>query len=126
MKLLSILAFIICFNASAQVQHITKGTPAPYDGHLFTEAKAREVRKELLEKDGLVIFTKALLENEVRYKQIIRNNNAQVDLLKEQNEKLVKRAQNTENLPLYERVLWFGLGMAVTGLTLYGAAQIVK
>lgn len=118
----SILAFLICFNAIGQVQHIEKGTPAPYTGHLFTEAKAREVRKELLEKDQLVIFTKALLENEVRYKKIISNQNEQVVILKDHVTKLSDMAETTTT----EKVLWFGLGVVATGFAVYGAAQLVK
>lgn len=128
MKIISIvLSFLIMSNCFAgDVTFIEKGVPAPYTGHLFTEAKAQSVRRELLEKDQLVIFTKALLENETRHKKIISNQQDQVKILLTQNEKLVKRAQDTESLPMYERIFWTGLGVAVTGFAIYGATLIVK
>lgn len=122
MKLILSILLVFSVVANAQVTHITKGTPAPYDGHLFTEAKAREVRKELIEKDQLEIFTKALLENEVRYKKIISNQEEQVVILKDHVIKLADMAQMSTT----EKVLWFGLGVAATGFAVYGAAQIVK
>jgi hypothetical protein len=117
-----LLVFLLSFNCLAQVQHITKGTPAPYDGHLFTEKKAREVRKELLEKDKLEVFTKALLENEKRHKKIISNQNEQIEILKDHTMKLADMAQMSTG----EKIFWFSLGVAATSFAVYGAAQLVN
>lgn len=121
-----ILSLLLSTSIYGQSIHIEKGTPAPYTGHLFTEQKAREVRKELIEKDQLEVFTKALLENEKRYKQIITNSNEQVSILMHHNEKLVKIAQDLESAPTYEKIMWFSLGVVATGFAVYGAAQLVK
>lgn len=122
-----VLSFLIMSNCFAgDVTFIEKGTPAPYNGHLFTEPAAQQIRRDLIDRDQLIIFTKALLENETRHKKIITNQQEQVKVLLTQNEKLVKRAQSTESLPMYERIFWTGLGVAVTGFAIYGATLIVK
>lgn len=127
MKVLSIsLALLFSFNICAQSMHIEKGTPAPYTGHLLTEQKAKEIRKELIEKDALEVFTKALLQEEKRHKQIITNQNEQISILMHHNEKLVKIAQDLESAPTYEKIIWFSLGVAATGFAVYGAAQLVR
>jgi uncharacterized membrane protein len=128
MKLLNIiLVFLLSFSALAKdVTYIEAGTPAPYSGHLFTPKKAAEIRKELLEKDQLKIFTEALLKNEVRYNKIINNQQEQIKILEEHTTKLYKIAEESQQMQTYQKVLWFGLGVFATSLAVYGAGQLVK
>lgn len=119
-----LVLFVFSFSVLAKdVTYIDKGTEAPYDGFLFTIEKTNSVRQELIEKDQLKIFNKALLENEVRHRQIISNNNTQIHLLINQNTNLMKEVEKKRG---FERVLYFGLGVAFTGLAVYGASKLVK
>lgn len=128
MKIITfLLVFLLSFSAIAKdVTTITKGTPAPYDGQLFTHPKAESVRKELIEKDQLKIFNEALKETIAIQDKIIDNKTEQVNILKEQNTKLVKKVEEAGQTSNFEKVLWFGLGIAATSLAIYGASSLVR
>lgn len=121
-----VLVFLLSFNAFSQVKYIDKDVPAPYNGFLFTISKTKEVRKELIEKDKLTIFNKALRENIVKYETVITNQENQVKMLKEQNTKLAKDLDQDKSMTNFQRALWFGLGIAAAGFAVYGASQIAK
>jgi hypothetical protein len=101
---------------------INKGDQAPFNGILLSTKKAEQVRIELIEKDQFAIFNKALLEVNDDQAKIIKNQRTQVRLLSEQNNKLMNQIERTK----WERHLWFGLGVLATGLSIYGAKQLVK
>lgn len=122
-----ILVLLFSFSAfSADSLPIKKGEPAPFDGVALTTAKAQKVRKELLEKDQLKIFTETLLKNEIKYKAIISNQEEQVKILVDQNEHLVKVAEESQTMNNYRKILWFSIGVVATSLSVYGAGQLVK
>lgn len=121
------LALLLADGAfAADVTRIEKDQPAPYSGQLFTFKKAREVRLELLEKDKLKAFNEALKLNELEYKQIIKNDAEQMEILKEHNLKLYKLAKDNEEVSAFKKTLYFGLGVLATSLSIYGAGQLVK
>lgn len=124
--LLPTTEYIIEQLSTKDVTIVKKGTPAPYDGQLFTHTKAESVRKELIEKDQLKIFNKALKETIAIQDKIIDNKSEQVTLLKEQNEKLVKKVDEAGQTSNFEKALWFGLGIAATSLAIYGASSLVR
>jgi hypothetical protein len=122
-----ILVLLLSFSAfAAESTPIKKGEQSPYDGIVLTTKKAQSIRKELIEKDQLKIFTQSLLENEGRYKKIISNQNEQIVILTDHTEKLVKIAEESQTVTVYEKVLWFGLGVVATSFAVYGAGQLVK
>lgn len=122
-----VFILLITLNTfAADVQYIEQGTPAPFSGQLFTTKKAKEIRKELLEKDQLKIFTTSLLANEVRYKKIINTQQDQVELLSTQNTKLVKTAEELGTMNNYQKVMWFGVGVVATSLAVIGAGSLIR
>jgi hypothetical protein len=117
----------ITLSALAQdARYIDQGLPAYYDGYLFTISKTKEVRKELIEKDQLKLFNKTLNENIQIQNEVIIHQKEQVQLLSKQNEKLAKQIDNDRSMSSFEKVVWFGLGVAAAGFAVYGAKQIVK
>lgn len=121
------LALLLADGAfAADVTRIEKDQPAPYSGQLFTFKKAREVRLELLEKDKLKVFNEALKLNEIEYKQIIKNNGEQIDILVEHNTKLYQMAKDNEESSGFTKILYFGLGVVATGAAVYGAGQLIR
>ena len=128
MKILSCaLALLLSFSVVAQESvALQKDTKAPFDGILFTTEKAQAIRKELIEKDQFKLFNETLLQNEVYYKQIIKNDNTQIKLVLEQNTSLVKQAEKAGKLTSFEKMLWVGLGVAATSLAIMGAGSLAK
>lgn len=128
MKYLSLLlAIIFSINCWAQdVVYIEKGTPAPYSGQLFTNKKALEIRKQLIERDQFKLFNEALTQNVDLQQKIIINQKDQVNLLLDQNTKLVSRVENNGSLTNFERMFWFGIGVVSSGLAVWGASRLVR
>lgn len=105
---------------------ISKGTPAPFSGILFTRQKSEQIRIELIERDQFKIFNKTLLENSDIQQKIINNQKIQVDILLKQNEKLVQQTEKSETMNNWQRVGWFGLGIISAGFAVYGASLLVR
>lgn len=105
---------------------ISKGTPAPFSGILFTRHKSEQIRNELIERDQFKIFNKTLLENSEIQQKIISNQKLQVDILLKQNERLVQQTEKSETMSNWQRVTWFGLGIISAGFAVYGASLLVR
>lgn len=128
MKTISlILALIFSFSVlGADATPIQKGTPTPYTGILLTTEKAEAIRIELIEKDQFALFNKTLLQNEERYVKIVKNQDIAISTLLEQNEKLAKSMDTDKSMTNFERMFWFGLGVAAAGFAVYGAASLAN
>lgn len=105
---------------------ISKGTPAPFSGILFTRQKSEQIRNELIERDQFKIFNKTLLENSEIQQKIISNQKLQVDILLKQNERLVQQTEKSETMSNWQRATWFGLGIISAGFAVYGASLLVR
>jgi hypothetical protein len=105
---------------------LNKGEPAPYKGLLFTESKANEIRKELLELDTLKLMEKSYEKSIKYYKDNEELYKHKVDTLLVQNDKLSAAYIQIRERSDWENRLWFGLGMVLTGLAVYSAAQLKK
>jgi hypothetical protein len=103
---------------------LNKGDLSPFTGILLSTKKAEQVREELIERDQLKIFNKALLQKIDGQDKIISNQNKQVKLLNEQNNKLMKEIESRKTTT-FERVMWFSLGVIVTSAAVYGASRVV-
>jgi hypothetical protein len=128
MKIIScVLALFLSFSAVAQESvALQKDAKAPFDGILFTTEKAQSMRKELIEKDQFKLFNETLLQNEVYYKQIIKNDNTQIQLVLEQNTALVKQAEKAGKLTSFEKTLWITAGVIGTSLAVWGAGNLAR
>jgi hypothetical protein len=105
---------------------INKGTPAPFSGILFTKQKSEQIRNELIERDQFKIFNKTLLDNSEIQQKIIGNQKLQVEILLNQNERLVKQTEKAETMSNWQRATWFGLGIISAGFAVYGASLLVR
>jgi len=115
------MAFAEC---PKNVQVIKKGQAANCDGFLFspeTEKKASEAIDDAKYYKDLNLRLqnrKELTDKEIEVLD------KRLQLYVEQCETLAERLNKRENQNKWERVLWFTLGIAVTGLAVHGASQL--
>lgn len=99
-----------------------KGESAPFSGLLFTERKANEIRKDLLELDKQRLLLETEKHRTDRLGQIISLKDEEIELYQKQNQRLLKSNDRSDTL----NYIWFGLGIMVTGLAVYGAAGLAR
>lgn len=109
-----------------KVYLLEKGTEAPFKGYLFPEEKALNLRKELVELDGLKALEKSYLRSIDLYKLNEDRYNNKINILLEQNDKLSTSIINSEKRSEWENRIWFIMGIGVTGLAVYGASQLSR
>ena len=107
-------------SRAEDVVSLQKGQPAPFSGTLFTESKAQELRAELLEKDKQQILLESLREKQSIHKQIIELKDEQIEIYRVQNVKLERANQASDTV----KMIYFGLGIILTGAAVYGAASL--
>jgi hypothetical protein len=121
------LTFSISVNSlAADVTFLEKGSPAPYTGYLFSEEKTLKIRKELIELDTLKLLETSYNKSIDLYKKNEDLQNTKVNLLLQQNDKLAEALVKSRERSEWETRIWFGLGILVSGLAVYGAAQLGK
>lgn len=125
--LLAMILSIFSITAKANdVVSIKKGNPAPFSGLLFTEDKAREVRLELLEldKNRVMLFSKeqqlSIFQNRLELRD------EEIELYRTQNKRLIEQNGANKDVGRVERILWFGLGVIVTGAAVYAAGSLAR
>lgn len=110
-------------NAYAQdVISITKGSPAPFSGILFTEQKANDIRKELLEGDKTKVKLEARDEQLKLHKSMLELKSSEIELYRKQNERLERSNKSSDTM----NYIWFGLGVFLTGAAVYGAGSLSR
>ena len=127
LTLLTSLLFSIIGNsialAETNVTHLTKGTPAPYTGLLFTEPHARLVANQLKDYDRVKLLNKSLESSIELYKKNEELYQTQVQDLTVQNQNLVKAVKTEKSNSQFEKIIYFALGMVATGLVVYVSRQ---
>lgn len=123
-----LLISLIATNSFADndVVSLLKGQPAPFDGLLFTIPKAEDLKRSVVERDNYKLLSESLERSIDLFKKNDELNNQKVNILLEQNDKLAKNLYEARSTSTAERVLWFGLGLAVTGMAIYGAKTLTK
>ena len=128
MKLVMLLTFLINVNSvyAQDVIRLEQNTPAPYTGILFPEAKAIEIKNQLIEKD----YQDIIIKSQARSLDLFKSNeeyyNKQKDILDLQNDKLAKELYEARQTSHWEILGWFGLGVVTTSLAVFGVKQITK
>lgn len=120
-----LLIFSTSVSRTAHAEDVTwisKGSQSPYSGVLFPEAKAKELRIEILEGEKFKVINESLQRNNEAYKEALDLSRSNTKVLREQNEKLI----NAQNHNGFEKALWFGLGVLATSLAVYGAASLAR
>ena len=105
---------------------IEKGQSAPYSGLLFPKEEANKIRVELLELQTL----KLLNESYEKSFDLMQKNNdlfaKKESLLLDQNEKLSLALVESRQSSSIQKIIWFSLGILVTGISVYGAKKITQ
>lgn len=113
-------------NDTTSAVSIQKGTPAPFTGILLTEEAANQARRDAIERDGLVQITTSL-EKTIQIQDLqIRTVTEGNGLLEKQNKRLFDALQLDKSMVGYERAIWFGLGVVLSGAAVYGASKIIQ
>lgn len=122
-----LVAVALIFNTTIafadDVVYLKKGDASPTDGYLFSNAKAQDTRNKLLTIDDLKAMNTSYQHSIDLYKNNETIYQKQLDLLSTQNTKLVSSEQQTLSMTTYEKMAWFGFGVLVTGLAVYGAKE---
>ena len=126
MLLATILLIFSTTARSNDVISIKKGTPAPFTGILFTEDKAKELRTELLELDKSRIILLSKEQQLGIFQDRLELRDEEIELYRSQNERLMKQNGTNKDVGMIERVVWFGLGVIVTGAAVYAAGSLAR
>ena len=113
---------MVATASTDEVIYLDKGRSAPFSGVLMPDKVARDLRSELLEKDKLEILHKTEQFKNENLNKIITLKDSEIELYRKQNERLVKLKDNNNTI----NYVWFGLGVLVTGLAVYGAGSLAK
>lgn len=105
---------------------LEKGTEAPFQGVLFNTTDANKIRVELLEKDTLVFLTDSYKRSLDLTDKNMKFKDEQLDIVISRNLDLTKALNSQKSMNDWERVLWFGLGIATSTLTLYGLKHVSR
>jgi hypothetical protein len=102
------------------VTFLPKGTPAPYEGFLFSKDKTLEMRKDLLDLDNdrLIITSYEVSVSNLKAQNNLRSN--EIDVLLKQNASLIDQSASNNTKTFLENALAFGLGL----LVMYGAVRV--
>lgn len=126
---LSILLLCSIFSQSVSAQDtalVRKGDLVPFDGILFSEKKANEVRYQLIKLDNLEKINESYDKTIVLYKKNEDYKNEQLSVLLQRNDDLAKSLQSSQTTSNWERILWFTLGVVATTGAVYGAGKVLK
>lgn len=105
---------------------IEKGQSAPYSGLLFPKEDANKIRVELLELQTLRLLNESY---EKSFDLMQKNNDLfakKESLLLDQNEKLSLALVESRQNNSIQKIIWFSLGILVTGISVYGAKKITQ
>ena len=105
---------------------LPKGSTTQYDGFLFDVPRAQELRKIELEHKTYQLLNDSLTTTVNEQNNIISQNGEKVKLLTDQNDKLAKELMDSRQSSEFTKILWFGLGVIITGAAFYGASKITQ
>lgn len=99
---------------------VEKDQKAPFAGVLFSEQRAKVLRSDVLECDKSALLLTGERSKTDRLNEIIKLKDSEIELYARQNKRL-ERAESSSNTMNY---VWFGLGVVVTGIAVYGASGL--
>ena len=107
-----------------QVIRLDKGTPAPYSGVLMPNSVALDLRNAVVDRDGYKLINDSLTRSLDFYKSDQKISADEVNILTTRNTDLATTLKSSQDSLDTTRVIWFVLGIAVTGLAVYGVKNI--
>jgi hypothetical protein len=117
-----LLIFSTTIKANTDVVFINKDSPAPFDGILFTESKAKELRADILESEKTKILLQSQRNKSDTLHQIIELKETEIELYRKENKRLLVNQNMSSTL----NYVWFGLGVLATGIAVYGAGSLAR
>lgn len=126
-NLLSLLMLSISLTSvkAQDALMLEKDQKAPFTGILIKPETVQDLRKAVIERDGL-IEQKASYERTIElYKKNEELYTKKVDLLTTQNDKLALRLADEREIGTWERIGWVSLGIVATGIAVYGLKTAV-
>ena len=125
-----LLIFLIAVNsipsAAYDAKLLEKGDISPFQGVLFSTDDANKIRVELLERDTFLFLNESYKRSLDLTDKNMKLKDEQLDLVMNRNLDLTKALNSQKDMNNWERALWFGLGIAVSTLTLYGLKNATK
>lgn len=118
-----LLTFSVTVRAN-DVVSIQKGEVAPFSGILFSENKAQETRRELLELDKARLMVKSRDERLDILQTRIELKSEEVELYRNQNDRLIRQNESNKSIGNVERMVWVGLGVLATVGAVYAAGSL--
>lgn len=113
-------------NTLAQSISLKKGQSAPFDGVLTDHPTSQKIVQDLEEGD----YHKKRAESLQKFLElqdlVLDKKDRQLQILIQQNDVLQNRVEKSESSSSYERLMWFGLGVLGTGLSVYGAQKLLR
>lgn len=101
-----------------------RGELVPRDGLLFSIPKADEVRKQVIEKEGLE-QTKKSLENSLSITQhSYEIEQEKTSILTKRNDDLAQRLQESQHMSDWAKFFWFAAGVVGTSAAAWGLSRI--
>lgn len=117
----------ITSNAFAEpVTTLQKNDIAPFTGLLFDIPTANDMRKQLVELDGLRLINTSLNNSITLQQNIIVTEKSQVDLLIEQNNKLAVSLRSAESLNTWTKAGYFTMGVLSIVLGAYAISRVPR
>lgn len=115
----------ISIPVSDEVVFLKKGSVTNFDGYLFSQAKAEDLRIQVLEKEKYRLLNESLTTSLELYKQNLEFTNNKLKLLEDQNDKLAQQLQDARSSSDLSKIIIFSLGMLMTGVAFFGVAHIL-
>lgn len=127
-KISLIILLFFSFNVLADTDpyYASKGFALPQDSWVFSPGKAKEVRNKLIDLETNLKLNESLSKSIELYKANEQIQQNKVNLLLEQNDKIVQRLNDSQSMNNIERIGLFLLGIIATVGAGYAIGQIHK
>lgn len=126
LALLLILAQPVYADNAIKVHTGDVVKPEFNEGTLMDKEKAEKIRDELIEKDALVKEKESYEKSIKLYEENKTIYQVENDMLLHRNIELSKALNDARETSDWVKVGYFVLGVAITGVAVYGAAKIAK
>lgn len=125
-KIILIFSLISNLSYAEDTVYLEKDQKAPYNGYLFTEPKAKEIRIKLLEGEANKELNESLGKTNQWLLQNSELKDKQLTYAMERMNSLASTLRDERSTSNWERALYFSLGVVATGLSLYGLKKITE
>lgn len=105
---------------------LDKGDKAPYEGLLFNKTEANQLRLKVLEVDMMEQQINSFERTQIQNSNIFKIQDEKLNLCVERVDGLQQNLVKSQGLNTIEKIAWVTLGVAMTGLAIYGAKQLTK